>query len=207
VVGVQVESAPVGIGRVGGIQVGVNVGPPEPVDGLFRVADHRHVRCRPERFRVVEERPLEHLPLDSVGVLELVDVDHAESFSEAPGGRGADLRMVQGVVEDVDEVVKAQDSGAEAPVEDLPGHGSGQVSPVEGTIGQTVGGGPVRIGDHVGSAVLEDPLDHEPEPPLYLGGVELGLAVHLVRARVEGVRVVQELNEKRIADGLAANRR
>ena len=50
-----------------GLQVGVDVGAAEGVDGLFRVAD------QDERDPAAREGALQDLPLDRVGVLELVD--------------------------------------------------------------------------------------------------------------------------------------
>ena len=55
------------VGDLGGIEVGVDVGAAERVDRLLRVADEdeRRVARRNARRRIV--------PLDGVGVLELVD--------------------------------------------------------------------------------------------------------------------------------------
>jgi hypothetical protein len=50
----------------GGLEVGDDVAAPERVDRLFGVADQN-------QRGAIGERPVDHLPLHGVGVLELVD--------------------------------------------------------------------------------------------------------------------------------------
>ena len=74
------SSGALGARRLDGVEVGVHVGPAEPVDGLLRVADEHERGAGALR---AEQRP-EDLPLDRIGVLELVD----ERDAEAPAHRG-----------------------------------------------------------------------------------------------------------------------
>ena len=53
------------------VEVGVDVRSPEGVDRLLGIADEH------ERHAAPAERPAHDPPLDGVGVLELVDEDHA----------------------------------------------------------------------------------------------------------------------------------
>ena len=97
--------------------IDVDVGPPEPVDRLLGVADdeqrsgpERHARPVPLRARRAREQQ-DHLGLDRVGVLELVDEEPAILVLEG----GADLQVVaeqgRGVLE---QVVVVQRDGAPA---------------------------------------------------------------------------------------------
>ena len=65
------------VGPVGRFEVGVDVGAAEGVDRLLRVADED------ERRVAVPEGAAHDVPLDGVGVLELVDEDDAVALSAA----------------------------------------------------------------------------------------------------------------------------
>ena len=73
--------------RVGRLEVGVDVGAAEGVDRLLRVADED------ERRAAVAERAAHDVPLDGVGVLELVDEHDAVALSQ-PRGRGLAARAL-----------------------------------------------------------------------------------------------------------------
>ena len=86
------------------LQVGVDIGAPEAVNGLFRITDHQQAGVRAVRFHVID--PVEDAVLHRVGVLEFVNQRHREL--PADGGRqlvapGA----VQGVVQAGEQVIKA----------------------------------------------------------------------------------------------------
>ena len=93
VVGVDqaLVAAPVGRQRglraraASGVEVGVDVGAAERVDRLLRVADQH------ERDLAVAERGLHDLPLDGVGVLELVDEHDAVAGAQPCRGDGPAL--------------------------------------------------------------------------------------------------------------------
>ena len=86
-----------------GPEVGVHVGTPEGIDGLLGVS-HQHQR-RP-RVRPVEQCR-EDLPLDRVGVLELIDQRHPESTPEGGDGTVA-ARAAERVAELGENVVEAE---------------------------------------------------------------------------------------------------
>ena len=65
-----------------GRQIGVDVPAAEGIDGLPGIADEHH-------RRVAVEGPLEDLPLNRVGVLELIDQDDVPSCAHACAGRRA----------------------------------------------------------------------------------------------------------------------
>ena len=75
---------------IDGIEIGVNIGSTEPVDGLFRVAyGDEHFAC---------ECCLEDLPLHPIGVLEFVDEYHRESCRELLGYGGSVHRIEERIV-------------------------------------------------------------------------------------------------------------
>ena len=101
-------------GHLGGVEVGVDVGAPEGVDGLLGVADED------ERGGAAAEAELEDVPLDRVGVLELVDQGHLVAAPQRPDP-GAVHRVLQGVAQTDEEVVVGEDAGqALAPLDLLP---------------------------------------------------------------------------------------
>ena len=63
---------------VRGAEVGEDVGPPEGVDGLFRITDEHQGRA------VGSEGPVHDVPLHQVRVLELVDQGDIEARAEPP---------------------------------------------------------------------------------------------------------------------------
>ena len=92
-----------GRGGRGRLQVGDHVAAAEGVDRLLRVAD-QHQR------RVAAERPVEHVPLDRVGVLELVD-EHDLPAPTHPLARRCVL-LAQRVGEAAEQVVVGQHAAA-----------------------------------------------------------------------------------------------
>ena len=107
-------AAPVGgqglliAGRLGRLQIRHDVAAAERVDGLLRVADEDH-RGTPAECAV------DHLPLDSVGVLELVDHDDRPALVHAYLGGG--VVGVQRGSQSAQQVVVAED--AESPLADF----------------------------------------------------------------------------------------
>ncbi len=89
-----------GAGGLGRLEVRRDVAAAEGVDGLLRVADQHH-------RGVAGERAVEHLPLDRVGVLELVD-EHDLPPAAHPLAGGA-VGLLEGVGELAEEVVVGQD--------------------------------------------------------------------------------------------------
>ena len=95
--------APVAVQRLGrrdrtGAQVRGDVGAAEPVDGLLRVADEHE-------GAVPVERGPQDVPLDRVGVLELVDHDDAVPGADPLRGGGSRLRVGQRVAQEHQQVV------------------------------------------------------------------------------------------------------
>ena len=84
------------------LEVGVDVGAAEGVDRLLGVADED------ERDAALAERAAHDVPLDRVGVLELVDEHDAVALSQARG-RGFAARALERVVEAGEEVVVGHD--------------------------------------------------------------------------------------------------
>ena len=102
-------------GHLGGGQVGVDVGAPEGVDGLLGIADED------EGGVAATEAELEDVPLDGVGVLELVDQRHRVAVPQLGLNAGAVHRVLQGVAQSDQEVVVGEDTGeALAPLHLLP---------------------------------------------------------------------------------------
>ena len=93
------------------VQVAVDVGAAERVDGLLRVADH-------DQRGVPVEGAADDLPLDRVGVLELVDEHHAIAIPESLGGLGAVLWVGERVAQPGEHVVIGEQPQVTLP----PGH-------------------------------------------------------------------------------------
>ena len=87
------------LGAAHGVEVGVDVGTAEAVDRLLRVADGDQP--------VTGEGALEDLPLQPVGVLELVDEDQPVALGELLGELDAVARVGEGRREVADEAVVA----------------------------------------------------------------------------------------------------
>ncbi len=104
-VGTQGESV-IGGGGPDRVEVHGDVGPPEAVDRLFGVT---HQDEGPMGGRPPEEGR-EDLPLDPVGVLELIDEHHLEPVTEGvdDGGRGGVAQHVAELGEDVVEAHPAR---------------------------------------------------------------------------------------------------
>jgi len=142
-----------GTGPAGGIEVGVDVGPPERVDRLFGVAD-KHERgpgiCGGGRRPA--ECPAHDFPLDRVGVLELVHQRHPVAGSQTPARDLAPLGIGEGVTQPGEQVVVGQHCGQAPAAVDLCPHGAGQTDTqllravVGGAVGLEEGIG-VRCGD------------------------------------------------------------
>ncbi len=122
-------AAPVGRQRVHllrgarGVEVRVHVGAAEGVDRLLGVADHH------ERAVVVAEGIGEDLPLQLVGVLELVDEHHPVAVAQASSVDRSDVLVVQRVGEPGEEVVVGDHAGAALATLDLLAHGERQPHP------------------------------------------------------------------------------
>ena len=99
-----VVAAPVGAQRADlirlpdRVQIAVDVGAAERVDRLLRVADQ-------DQRGVPVEGAADDLPLDRVGVLELVDEHDPVAIPEPLGGLGAVLRVGERVAEPGEHVV------------------------------------------------------------------------------------------------------
>ena len=88
------------VGRLGGVEVGVDVGAAERVDRLLRVADQH------QRRAAAAERAAQDVPLHGVGVLELVHEHDAIALSQPRGGRRA-AGTLERLVEPREQVVVA----------------------------------------------------------------------------------------------------
>ena len=75
---------------VGGFEVGVHIGAAEGVDRLLGVGHEDQAR---RVLRIAEQRG-EELPLDRIGVLELVDEGHPEAAAQAGGRAGTGAQPV-----------------------------------------------------------------------------------------------------------------
>ena len=109
------------VGPVGRFEVGVDVGAAEGVDGLLRVADED------ERRVAVPEGAEHDVPLDGVGVLELVDEHDAVALSQALG-RGLAAGALERVVEAGEQVVVGHDRHLALALVELVAHGEGQAA-------------------------------------------------------------------------------
>ena len=142
-------------GSDSGRQVGVHIGTAEGVDRLLRVADHDHLdRCR----TAGQEGGGEHLPLERVGVLELVD--HHDLVALAQCQRMARLGR-HGITGPADHVVVGEDAELRPALQHTVAHGEQQLPP---RLLQIVGhgldvagaaGGP-DLGRDVGEHQLDD---------------------------------------------------
>ncbi len=124
------------------LQVGVDVGTPEGVDGLLGVADQHkgRIRARPEG-------PAHDVPLDGIGVLELVHQRHPVAGPEAPACGLAPYRIGEGVPEPGEQVVVGEDCRQPPPAVDLLADCAGQ-APAQ--VGRAVALGVVGLEDSVG---------------------------------------------------------
>ena len=107
------------VGPVGRFEVGVDVGAAEGVDRLLRVADED------ERRAAVAEGAAHDVPLDGVGVLELVDEHDAVALSQALG-RGLAAGALERVVEAGEQVVVGHDRHLALAAFELVAHGERQ---------------------------------------------------------------------------------
>ena len=112
-----------GDGAVGGAEVGVDVGSAEGVHRLLRVADEDQ-----RRLSLAEGAPHD-LPLDRVGVLELVDERNAVLLAQLRAGGGAVLLVGERVPEPGEQVVVGHDSAAPLARLDLRAHGFREPAP------------------------------------------------------------------------------
>ena len=99
-------------------QVGHDVAPPEGIDGLLGVADEDHGQG------MAGEGPVEHLPLNRVGVLELVDEHHSPTIPHALSCRR--IRRFEGSRELGEQVVVVHDLEPAFAHVDLVPHGLGE---------------------------------------------------------------------------------
>ena len=90
-----------GIGGAGGPQIGVDVAAAETVDGLLGIADQ-------DQRRMLAERAFEHLPLDGVGVLKLIDQHDPPAPTHPVTGRR--VLSLKGFREPGQQVVVAEDA-------------------------------------------------------------------------------------------------
>ena len=87
-----------------GLQVSVDIGAPETVDGLFRIADHQQAGVRLVGFDVIDS--VEDAVLHRVGVLEFVDQRHWKLAADG-GGQLVAPGAMQGVIQAGEQVIKA----------------------------------------------------------------------------------------------------
>jgi hypothetical protein len=125
-------------GGLGGEQVGDHVGTAKGVDGLLRVADQH-------QGAVAVERALQDLPLNRVGVLELVDQHDPVAAAHPCAGVLAGLGVGQGVAQVHEEVVVVHD--AHGPLAQRDG--------LARTRGEAVAHDRLRVGGLVGPGGLE----------------------------------------------------
>ena len=93
--------------------IGFDVGPPEAIDRLFRIADDEQLagnRCDPPPVafgRIVGGQQQQDLGLQRVGVLELVDEDMREPRLERPADARVLRQQIAGAQQQVDEIERA----------------------------------------------------------------------------------------------------
>ena len=109
---------PAGRSRAGRLQVGDDVAPAEGIDRLLGVTDQ-------DQRRVAGERPVEHVPLHRVGVLELVDQDHLPALAHPFACRC--VVVLERVGEPAEQVVVRQDAAAVLAPLHLGAHRLGEV--------------------------------------------------------------------------------
>ena len=121
-----------GAGHLGGGQVGVDVGAPEGVDGLLGVADED------EGGVAAAEAEAEDVPLDRVGVLELVDQHHPVAAPQPGLHPGAVDGILERLLEADQEIVVGEDPGVALAPLHLLAHRLGQaaVHPGRGRAGR-----------------------------------------------------------------------
>ena len=158
---------------LGGPQVGVDIAAAEGVDGLFGIADQ-------DQRRLPGERPLDHLPLHRVGVLELVDHHHRPALRHPDPGRR--FGVGQRIGEPGQQIVIAQHAAAALTDLQLLQH-----IPCEA---QAFGGEGVRVG--IGRAELSRRVAH------HLGRQFAGVAV----AQPGCVGVIAEPGQVQVVDNL-----
>ena len=112
-----------GDGAVGGAEVGVDVGSAEGVHRLLWVADQDQ-----RRLSLAEGAPHD-LPLDRVGVLELVDERDAVLLAQLRAGGGAVLLVGERVPEPGEQVVVGHDPAASLARLDLVADGLREAAP------------------------------------------------------------------------------
>ena len=132
------------LGRRGGGrgEVGRDVAAAEGVDGLLGVADQHH-------RGVPAERPVEHLPLHRVGVLELVDQHDPPPLPHPVGCRR--LLLLERVRELAEEVVVGQHAEASLAAVHLLAHRAREADPSAGRRGAVL-----RLRLEVGLGVVDD---------------------------------------------------
>ena len=109
-----------GCGLAGGGEVGIDVGAPEGVDGLLGIADQH------EGGAPLAEGHAHDVPLDRIGVLELVDQGHAVVAAQ-PVARGrAPCPVAERVAEPGEQIVVGHHPGLTLAGFDLLAHGDGQ---------------------------------------------------------------------------------
>ena len=164
------------VGPVGRLEVGVDVGAAEGVDRLLRVADED------ERRAAVAERAAHDVPLDGVGVLELVDEDDAVALSEALR-RGLAAGALERVVEAGEQVVVGHDRHLALAAFELVAHGERQAAAhrLDGVLRRVLG-----LDAH------RRVVDRDPRDPHRLRAVELRDVAAVPAAHVEVVDDVLE---------------
>ena len=95
------------LGLPRGLEVRVDISSTERVNSLLRVADQHE-----PGYTVCKGR-LDHLPLDGVGVLELVDEHHSVPFAQPAASHLASLFVRQSGKEAIEEAVVGQEIGVE----------------------------------------------------------------------------------------------
>ena len=145
------------VGPVGRFEVGVDVGAAEGVDRLLRVADED------ERRVAVPEGAAHDVPLDGVGVLELVDEHDAVALSEALG-RGLAAGALERVVEAGEQVVVGHDRHLALAAFELVADGERQAA------AHRLDGVPRRV---LGLDAHRGVVDRDPRDPHRLRAVEL----------------------------------
>ena len=150
------------LGDFRGLQVRVDVGAAERVDRLLGIGDQH------ERHPAGRERAIEDLPLDRVGVLELVDEHNVEPRAQ-PSARVRATRACERVVQPREQVVVGHDREPPLALLELVADGPGQaVAHGRGAVGRLVAR--LELGHrvvHRGPGDLErlGALDWDPAPP------------------------------------------
>ncbi len=141
--------ATVGDGRC--LQVGVHVGPPEGVDGLLGVADEDEGGAAPG------ERPADDVPLDEVGVLELVDDHDVEPARERPADVVTPGPIVDGLGQLHQQLIEGQQARLPQPLVHLPLDAFSEAAPPPGRL---VAGRWLELGGRVGDRLGSDGTGH-----------------------------------------------